>query len=198
METPGNHWGDPCFRDDPKLADSPVSSKGKEQIQRLHDNLEDNHKDFLKDVDLVIVSPLTRTLQTMDGGLQGLLPEGTRILAQPLCRERVYTASDCGRLASTLEKEYPSVDFSETGPGVWWFDGCGDDEDYQEWRPCDHEQWYAVQGEPAAIFYQRMKDFREWLMARPEQRVVLVGHQAVLLSLTGSKFENCECRVWKV
>ena len=212
FEKPGNTWGSPSFRDDPDIIDSPVSNQGQEQIRELRQRLEasSSMRAFLESADLVVVSPLTRTLQTMEGSVGALLPDHVPILSHPLCRERVYTASDTGRPVEELQREYPLVDFSllldssgndkntSNDTTVWWYDGKeldGSTGSYKEWRPHGEGQWYAVPGEPKDIFEDRMDAFTEWLAERPEQKIVLVVHWAVLRHLTGDEFENCESRL---
>jgi broad specificity phosphatase PhoE len=90
--------------------------------------------EILESVDLVAVSPLTRTLQTMSLTLFGATapfhPTGNplplslfqrrkngnnkaniKILAQPLLRERVFMLSDVGTHVDELEDMHPHVDF---------------------------------------------------------------------------------------
>ena len=145
---PGNTWGSPSFRDDPELADTPLSEIGKARTrielpeQLLH---ETDLRSFLvgsslrgvqdDGVELVLVSPLTRCLQTYEYGvkpvLSKLLTGGERplhhstgehykrtglpipVLALPLLSSRVYTISDTGRPIAVLEEEFPDIDFSE-------------------------------------------------------------------------------------
>lgn len=72
---------------------------------------------------LVVVSPLTRALQTAAASFAGI---DVPLLAHPLARERLYLSSDVGRPRRQLEAEHPAVDFSHLpvangGPdAVWW------------------------------------------------------------------------------
>ena len=175
----GNSWGSPSFRDDPKLVDSPLSKNG---IQLTKTELpaqllqQEKFRSFLTGsknqtrnknnggVELVLISPLTRCLQTYIYGVEPVLRELFKeqsgsvldnndsenvddsqnrdlpipVLAHPLLRERVYTVSDTGRPLSVLEKEFPSIDFSECHKShenkqvddgdhndndVWWYTG---------------------------------------------------------------------------
>jgi hypothetical protein len=40
-----------------------------------------------------------------------------------------------------------------------------------------------------------MIELRKWILARPEQCIVIVSHWGVLKALTGHDFANCEVRV---
>jgi broad specificity phosphatase PhoE len=56
-------------------------------------------------VQLLVVSPLTRALQTatLAHGRQPACP----VLVEPLWRERLYLSSDVGRHPQQLQQEYP-------------------------------------------------------------------------------------------
>ena len=93
---------------------------------------DDNHKDanlFLDDLDLVVVSPLTRALQTMELALYEHIivneddddddddvdgHSDVPIIAMPKAAERLYLVSDIGKSRSELRIKYPWVDF-DTG-----------------------------------------------------------------------------------
>lgn len=263
MALPGNGWGDATFRDDPALVDSPLSPSGWETTaaslrQQAATKSTDatatsgspaGLREFLRDCrrfpPLVLVSPLTRCLQTYQHGVGPVLaevlaealaaadeeeegataPPPPVVLAVPLLRERVYTASDTGRPVSVLRREFPSVDFDEClgggGGGVgegerqrggtattngdcWWYspdsaappDGVIGASHPDEWRPHGDGQWYAVPGEPEAVFQRRMADLDEFLAGRDETDIVLVTHWGVLRHLSGGEeFANAEARL---
>jgi broad specificity phosphatase PhoE len=264
MSRPENKWGSPTFRDDPKLFDAPLSQNGEDLTkdslphQLLHQ--EDlrafltgisRHYDEPNDggVELVLVSPLTRCLQTYVYGVEPALLDlltdhdedgirsqnidrdpaqkktsitsnddnlpGTKlpipVLALPLLRERVYTVSETGRPISALEKEFPSVNFSEChDEDNWWYTGPDpiptatpvvgnrtDSNSYRdEWRPHGRGQWYAVPGEPQAVFDRRMEQLKEWLFNRNETKILLVTHWGVLHYLSGGTgWKNSEAKI---
>lgn len=210
MSQPGNQWGDPTFRDNPNLIDAYLSETGKLRTQTdLPQQLrnQENLKSFIKDqgVELVLVSPLTRCLQTYIYGVEPVLKEcipnfksKVPVLAIPLLRERVYTASDTGRKPSILKLEFPSVNFAECEKqhDCWWYKGNVDDSNYVEWRPYGQGQWYAVAGEPEDVFDQRIRDLDEWLLQRKEERILIVSHWGVLRHITkGTEWENAEAKL---
>ncbi len=269
----GKRWGSPSFRDDPNLIDAPLSATG---VNATRTNLPQQllHQDDLRSflvgnrsnrtnrsnttsdasddgVELVLISPLTRCLQTYAYGVEPVLMElltdqdgemssdfadqnareknakklsrsklPIPVLATPLLRERVYTVSDTGRPTSILEKEFPSVDFSEchkfrierqgsngnVDDDIWWYTGketsVGGNEseiidgDYKEWRPHGQGQWYAVPGEPKVVFERRVKELKEWLLKRKETKILIVAHWELLRSLSGgSKWKNSEAKI---
>ena len=210
MSRPGNQWGEATFRDDPTLIDARLSKAGKERTRKeLPHQLrhQANLQSFIKEqrVELVLISPLTRCLQTYVFGVEPVLKEcipgfesKIPVLAIPLLRERVYTASDTGRPTSILQKEFPSVDFEACAEqhDKWWYQGPADGGEYREWRPHEGGQWYAVPGEPEEVFDHRIKDLDEWLSQRPEKNILIVCHWGVLSHLTsGTGWENAEAKL---
>ena len=230
MAQPGNEWGDPTFCDDATLIDARLTERGLEQVQEellpkftssswkeqeeTNNNSDHNYLQLLQEVDLVIVSPLTRTQETFQYGvlpaLEKLYADNNNnkamppILAHPLSTERVYTASDTGRSVTELSQEFPWVDWSllEESPAeqAWWYSHATLDEEtvanYQEWRPHQEGQWYAVPGEPQDHFQARMKRLEEWIAAREERTILLVVHWGVVRYLTGGySADNCEVKV---
>ena len=211
MSRPGNQWGEPTFQDDDTLLDSPLSTKGRQQVRScLPKQLQKEFADFLPHVQLVIVSPLTRCLQTFVWGVYETLllqqhhqepvesssEEDSKasvlppILALPLLTERVYTISDTGRPIDMLQSEFPMVNFSYCHDHWWYSKSYPTTE---EWRPHGQGQWYAVPGEPKGHFEQRMIQLDQWIQSRPEQNILMVAHWAVLRHLTkGTEWNNAE------
>jgi broad specificity phosphatase PhoE len=227
MEEPLNTWGAPTFCDDAIWRDARLSpTVGHEQMkalveqlcnqqqQQLHssdvtggtldcdvntNNIVDIHLD-LRTIDCIVVSPLTRCLETLDCGIRPAFQQChiplPPCIALPLATERVYTIADHGRSLSTLQAEFPYVDFTEAYEYAneegedWWWDlrtrkGSDnhdvDDTDHVEWRPHGQGQWYAVPGEPANVFAQRMAHLQAWLAQRPERTLLMVTHWGVLM-----------------
>lgn len=138
MHQPGNRWGDTTFRDDLSLVDSPLSERGMQQVEQI---LFPRMKRLLEEMIaadasqsrdwLVLISPLTRCLQTYMLGvrpaLQQVMIPSSKIttMVVPLLRERVYTCSDTGRVRSVLEAEFtsrcPEIDWSLVPDSAWWY-----------------------------------------------------------------------------
>jgi glucosyl-3-phosphoglycerate phosphatase len=198
MDREGNRWGDATFADPPTLTDARLSHRGEQQARDMATRLQDHH-DWLQRVELVIVSPLTRTLQTMELGVLPCLSPSVPILAHHDMSERVYTASDTGRPVSELMKEFPHVDFGVVPSDHWWYHTSGKKveslELVEEWRPFGQGQTYSVPGEPIDVFQERIERFRIWVASRPEKTIVMVSHWAILKEWAGIEFENCESRL---
>eukprot|EP00891_Asterochloris_glomerata_P008881 jgi/Astpho2/8881/e_gw1.00129.54.1_t len=147
-------------------------------------------------IELVVVSPLRRTLETaagvfgMDGagegrpllmqGQQGVTheisphaalvaPAGLPFLAHEGCRERVgENLCDRRKDLSQVRQHFPAVDFSmvESDVDVVW-DSFHD-------QPND-DGWYPF-GEGVSAAEQRGRTFLHWLMQRPEREIAVVSH----------------------
>lgn len=176
-----------------KYQDTPLSPDGIKLVQK---KLASQCPEFVDDdIDLVVVSPLKRALQTYDFGLRPHL-EGHRIpvVALPDAAERLYLISDVGSSVTNLRQEFPYVNFDHiqdpTQP--WWWTPSS--HGYTEWRPVGKGQRYACPGEPAEDFSLRMHRLREWLEGRPEQKIVVVCHHGVIDFLIDMDFDNCQWR----
>jgi len=159
------------------LLDAPLSAEGTRQAASVH----------VKDLpDLVVVSPLSRALQTVRPLLAQLL--GCTCIAHPLLQEFSARSSkqsgweSIGRRLCELEKDDSidllSIDTSLLGgpKNQWWVDSA------------DH----------AAL---RAQDFLVWLRARPERFVLIVGHNNFFRELLKDRgrgkaviyeFQNCQ------
>jgi len=151
------------------LHDPPLTKLGVLQAQHI----EKNHSDIVPD--LIICSPMRRTLQTT------LLAFGTYIGGVPLVilpqlQETSNFPCDTGTERSSLEKEFPNLDFSLLT---------------DEWTT--KEGFYA----PAQVT-ERALWVRKWIKERPEKKIVVVGHAGFLQYLLDNPqaFANGEGRTY--
>jgi broad specificity phosphatase PhoE len=221
----GINYGGPGFTDifpntseyNSKYPDSPLSQTGQDQaktlnslLQRLKNgekdaqkslSLSDQDASFLNHLELVLVSPLSRALQTLEMGLyQHIQQKNVPIVAVPLATERVYLVSDIGKTRSEMKERYSYIDFDTAFPEKndvpWWF--TPSDElavNYVEWRPNGEGQKYACLGEPQDYFDRRMNKFYRFLENREESTIAVVCHAGVIDWFVREIFENCELRV---
>ena len=180
--------------------DSPLSPAGQKQAKSLRRT----SSSFLADCDLVVVSPLTRALETLDIGLKEHLVDEkadaktkTPVIALPEAAERLYLISDVGKPTSDLQKQFGYVDFEEgfgehIDQDAWWYQPST--KAYQEWRPVGKGQKYACPGEPDEYFDRRMIRLFKWLSQRPEQKITVVCHWGVIDWMLDMDFDNC---AWK-
>jgi broad specificity phosphatase PhoE len=209
--TGSNAWFSPTFCDDIEFVDSPLSEKGISQAQQelpkqLQCILDSTNLDDL----VVLVSPLTRCLQTWYYGVQPLLPSVPTMIV-PLLRERVYSASDTGKPWRVLQSQCREL-FTEdvvadldwsllrdsyAADEAWWYTVPDGQTPPKEWRPCGEQQYYAVPGEPETVFRERLQVLEEWLRREfVGKTVVVVSHWGVLHHFSQNKVPNCCICQW--
>lgn len=157
---------------DPLHFDARLSSLGSRQV------FEGRQAAAGLKADLVVVSPLTRALETALGLFGG---EPVPVIVSCLHRERLGNSCDVGRKPSELWVEFPMLEFDHLD-NIWWHDGEKD------------ERGVAVEPEP--LFLDRVEAFSRWVKARPESTVAVVGHGTFFHRLTGRHMENCEIMRW--
>ena len=156
---------------DPMHFDAPLSETGHEQVRHARPALAS------VPVELVIVSPLTRALQTAFG-LFADHPNAPAMLVADLARERVENSCDVGRPPAELAAEFPDLDVAHLAD-VWW-------------HAHDEPDERGICVEPIESLKARVGDFRSFLLARPERVIAVVGHGTFFYHLTGKFLANCE------
>ena len=138
----------------------------------------------LAGADLIVVSPLARAVQTAAAafGLENGTPAGgAKVVLLPLHSERWSAPCDEGSPKSEIAKAFPFVTRWE-----------GFEELQEQWTPTSSNdaQWRTV----------RVPAFLAWLRARPEKRIVVVGHGAFFAAreLHGKHLRNCEVAELKI
>ncbi len=97
---------------DPMIFDAPLSELGKSQAIKVRDEV------ALLNVNNVIVSPLTRTLETAELIFQRSLP----ITIDANVREQTSHSGDVGTHPEKLAADWAHLDFSHL-PAHWWHKG---------------------------------------------------------------------------
>ena len=156
---------------DPLHFDAPLSEAGHEQVRQARPTLAG------APVEVVIVSPLTRALQTALG-LFGDHPRAPPMLVHHLARERVENSCDVGRSPALLAADFPSLDVAHLDEVWWQAEGAAD------------ERGICV--EPLEAVDARVARFRALLRERPERVIAVVAHGTFLFQLTGRQLANCE------
>lgn len=159
---------DSVTRIDPMIFDAPLSEIGVGQATALRGEV------HTLGVELIVTSPLTRAIQT---ALHAFGPDHAPIRVESLHRERLEHSGDVGRSPVSLRRDFPTLAFDHLDDPWWHFDG----RDPQ-----------AVFIEPEETLLGRVQAFRQWLAARPETTIAVVGHGTFLNRLTGHQFKNCE------
>ena len=156
---------------DPGHLDARLTPRGQAQARAARDALR------AIPFELVVVSPLTRAIET-SALLFGDHPATPKFLVEVLHRECQESSCDVGRAASEIAAEFPHLDVGHL-PEIWWHAEAG----------CD-AGGYPV--EPRGLFDRRVAAFRDWLAARPERTIAVVGHGTFFFHLTGLWLDNCE------
>ena len=156
---------------DPMHYDARLSALGREQVVAARATL------LAYPVEIVLVSPLTRAIETALGVFDGH-PNAPAMRIVPLLRERVESTCDVGRSSAELAAEFPGLAFDHV-PSVWWHvDGAADER--------------GVCLEPEDAVRARVDAFRKVLREHRERVIAVVGHGTFLRHLTGRSFANCE------
>ena len=205
----GSSW------EDPLLFDARLTCKGKSQALTLRNEVA--NWDLPSDV-VWVTSPLTRAIQTLlhvhphvevkdanglNGATQSLCrtPSGQleNVIVLPEVTEKLHTSGDVGRNPSDLVEEFPML----AGPlggleDEWWYN--------KKERPnCPYKQLFQSH-ETKESAARRVKEFRKWVIDRPERVFVAVGHSmfwrdfatSVHNGVKQDTMRNCEWRILHV
>ena len=153
--------------------DARLTVLGKKQALKTQKKLENIN------FDLMLCSPLTRTLQTFSI----IFPKpiaNTKILS--FVREHLDHSCDVGRQPSVLQKEYPNFDFKELKK-FWWNNNIPIDENVINYESIDDLD-------------KRVNQFKIWIANRPEKNIALVSHGTFISRIINTFLDNCEFRIW--
>ncbi|MEO9824487.1 MAG: histidine phosphatase family protein [Paracoccaceae bacterium] len=152
---------------DPMIFDAPITALGETQA------LEARAKVKRLDLANVIVSPLTRTLQTAHLIFGDTLP----FQIDAIVREQLCNSCDVGRPPQELAQVYPHLDFDHLDE-CWWHDGKKD------------HRGFSV--EPDETVQERAKSFAEFLKRERTHSTAIVTHGNFIKALTGIQPNNCD------
>ncbi|MFN3662532.1 histidine phosphatase family protein [Yoonia sp.] len=156
-------------RHDASLRDARLTALGQQQAKALQVEMA-----ALRDIELVVVSPLTRTIQT---AVAAFADHPAPRLIECLHREKQESYCDIGRAPGVLAGEFAGFGFDHLDD-PWWFDG-----------PLDGAPFPR---ETLEAFERRVARFADWLSARPEHCIAVVGHGTFLRRLTGAVYANAQ------
>jgi broad specificity phosphatase PhoE len=148
--------------------DPRLTPRGEEQCANLKASIRGSSiwgYDMPLRLDLVIVSPTTRTLQTAYLSLGSAeSPQAPPFVAHEGCREQISDAMCDGRRSITeLKLEFPGVDFSLV--------------------ESDEDRMFKERKETDEDVQQRAVEFLQFLCSRPEVRIAVVTHSHFLKNL---------------
>lgn len=168
---------------DPMMYDTVLTKAGAQKAAELAPRVAALHPR----PEVVLVSPLTRCLQTATLACEDLLASGApvRLEVEPLLRERLVLSSEVGRPPSHLREDFPEVAFPPDMPDVWWYQPPR--------RPGEpHADPRVVVQEPQGEYLERLGALRRTLAARREGVLLLVSHWGVLNALAGVDLQPAE------
>ena len=126
----------------------------------------------IKDIELVLVSPLTRTLQTAtnifkDRNLRMIAID--ELMEHPQCSEICNQRLD----KKILIDQYPHVDFSKISDNhlLFWNDECNDDKELERLK-------------------KRIVDFKNIVKTFDENNIAIVSHSSYLGQMMFNKIED--------
>lgn len=158
---------------DPKLTD-----KGIDQCKTLASQIEADFP-YALDNCRIVVSPLSRTLQTVKHSLGWLLDRGVSVVARAEWQEDTANPCDVGAERSELEKAWPSYDFSQLDP--------------------IYPQKTGLYGPKEETIRERAAFARQWLSEQPDGCIVVVTHSGFLNRVVqGPRYRNVEYRTYQV
>ena len=153
--------------------DARITLLGKEQALIAQEKLKNI------DFDLLVCSPLTRTLQTFSL----IFPKpSTHTIILPIVREHLDHSCDVGRQPSKLQKEFSYFNFEEIKE-FWWNNNI----------PIDEK---AINRESIEDLDRRVQNFKSWINNRPEKRIAVVSHGTFISRIIHFFINNCEFEIW--
>ncbi|KAI0482323.1 histidine phosphatase superfamily [Xylariaceae sp. FL0804] len=162
--------------DDWSIFDPVLTENGIKQCEVMAADLEPKFP-FTRDECRIVVSPLTRTLQTAHHGLSWLIQRGVPVEVRAEWQETTDNPCDIGDTRSKIEKDWPKYDFSKLDPA--WPSKTG------------------LYGPSEEDIQKRAAVARQWLSEQPEKCIVVVTHSGFLKRLVdGPKYRNMEYRTY--
>ena len=151
------------------MHDPSLTPYGEEQCRHLA-----KHFPYHKSVNLLVASPLRRTIYTALLAFEPEVQKGMKVIALPEAQETSDLPCDTGSDPEKLQKEMQNkqVDLSLVIDG--WNSNVG------KFAP------------DAASIERRASETRQWLKTRPEKEIVLVTHGGFLHYFTGDWSESCK------
>ncbi|KAJ5107650.1 phosphoglycerate mutase family protein-like protein [Penicillium angulare] len=185
--------GEHNVNDSHHIRDALLTDTGKAQCQELQEKFP-----FLQDVEVILASPLRRTIQTAAYTFAPELEKRqTPVILVPNAQEISSLACDIGHDTKITKSEAPNL-IKDAAP-LWSAANLG--------STLVNESWNSKKGiyeSSLPAVKQRAAEMRNWIYSRPERHVALVTHGGFLHYLTedwrgyvrgkGTGYLNCEYR----
>ncbi|KAF4635066.1 hypothetical protein G7Y89_g3024 [Cudoniella acicularis] len=158
---------------DPPLTEDGLENQCTQLAQHLQEKLP-----LAQKIDLIVTSPMQRTLQTTKQALGWLIEKDVKVIALAELQETTTNLIDIGRPTAELKQDWPQYDWSMVDPVFPAKEGM-----------------YAFSQE---ALLERGKAARTWLRNRPEKVIAVVGHAGFLrIGLCYRKFGNADYRIFE-
>ncbi|CAM9214330.1 unnamed protein product, partial [Ectocarpus fasciculatus] len=169
---------------DPAVRDAALTETGIAQATAMQPEIQ------ALDPTLLVMSPLTRNLQTGHFACQPLLEctdnaSAPEVLITPLLREHTYSTCDIGTHPEQLVEIWPVWAHHLCGlPAQWWAHDseAASDADRSLYR----EPWQKLQQRAAELISLLEEKSKE------HRNIVVVGHAVLFYALTGNWMANCQ------
>lgn len=133
------------------------------------------------DIDLLMASPMKRTIQTCQNAFEPAVQRGHKILLMPLAQESSDEPMDTGSTQEELQKTFGElIDTQRLELFPYWHTNSGR---------------FAVEGD---ALIERARQLRTVLKARPEKNIAIVSHGSFAHYIVGNVDEDGEqtTRMW--
>ncbi|KAI1086450.1 phosphoglycerate mutase-like protein [Rostrohypoxylon terebratum] len=162
-----------------ELPDPDLTEEGHRQCADLRRSLVENP--LAQKAELVVVSPLRRTIQTALRSVDWLIEKGVKVEADASWQENSPKPCDTGSPVDELTQKFPVVDFSKVDPVF-----------PDKTSPAASQYHFT---KPAIL--GRAQVALEKLYTRPEKVIIVVSHSAFLrLAVSGYWFFNADYRIF--
>ncbi|KAH9563009.1 hypothetical protein CY35_05G102900 [Sphagnum magellanicum] len=139
----------------------------------------------------ILTSPLRRALQTLQIAFPRAQEGKEPVEVTALHTEHVSGTGDVGRPPKVLAAEFPWLSF-ESLPEIWWYSPAEFPNDALK------EEFHST--EPMEELRKRVGIFRQFLLARAETVIIVIGHSTFFKEFTSSRrrMKNCEIQTMMV
>jgi len=153
--------------------------------------------------DLVVVSPMRRTLDTFYESIGSTLPADVPVVGHPLAREQFSDSDDVGDPPAQIKILNPRVDWSlfPNSPEVWWYPGpqyTAEDIPKLSARDQRSANIEDTWEEPWGDLMKRAADFEQFLASRPEKHICVFSHGGFIEALVGPRMDNAQSCILKI
>ncbi|KAI1438428.1 phosphoglycerate mutase-like protein [Xylaria sp. CBS 124048] len=161
------------------IHDPSLTALGHQQCAELREDLMANS--LVQQAELILTSPMRRTIQTALSTVDWLVEKGVKIQADADWQENSAKPCDIGSAIAKIAKEFPGIDYASVDP-VW----------PDKISPTGSRYHYTKE----AVLARAQAALRK-LYERPEKVIIVMSHSGFLrLGVTGCWFFNADYRVF--